>query len=101
MMLGPACPLELARSRLSRILYISSADAHRKTTRAVYSRSCFVCASMMRTPVTRFFLLSYTRRFTILNGRSVRRPVARAAGSVALTLLKYDRVMHPRWHGPQ
>jgi hypothetical protein len=37
----------------------------------------------------------------MLNGRSVSRPVARAAGSVALTLLKYDRVMQPRWHGPQ
>ena len=34
-------------------------------------------------------------------GRSVRRPVARAAGSVALTLEKYDRVMQPRQHGPQ
>jgi hypothetical protein len=29
------------------------------------------------------------------------RPVASAAGKVALTLLKYERVMHPRWHGPQ
>ena len=26
---------------------------------------------------------------------------ALAAGSVALRLLKYDPVEHPRWHGPQ
>jgi len=39
--------------------------------------------------------------WTTLYGRSVRRPVACAAGNVALTLEKYDRVMQPRWHGPQ
>jgi hypothetical protein len=29
------------------------------------------------------------------------RPVASAAGSVEFGALKYDRVMQPRWHGPQ
>jgi len=38
---------------------------------------------------------------TTLYGRIVSLPVLAAAGSVEFKLLKYDCVMHPRWHTPQ
>src|SRR6266576_3209393 len=53
MMLRPTCPLELPIPELSRMRALSSADAHRKITRALYSRSAFVLASITRTPDTR------------------------------------------------
>ena len=79
----------------------SIVDAHRKMMRAWNSIACLVCPSITRTPVARPRRLSYVMLWTTLYGRSVRRPVACAAGSVALTLEKYERVMQPRWHGPQ
>jgi len=103
MMFRPTCPLEFARpsgwrdvAELSRSLALSSADAHRNTTRAVYSRVSRVRASTTSTPDTRLVRSSSTRLRAMLYGMSVRRPVASAAGSVALTLLKYERVTHPR-----
>src|SRR5687767_11582835 len=108
MMYFPTRPLELASPSANVELFEfrrsrtdSIADAHRKITRAVYSVSCRVRASITRTPLARDVFGSYRISDTTLFGRSVMRPVARAAGSVAAMLLKYEWVMHPFSHGPQ
>src|SRR6185503_16366221 len=101
-------PLEFARPSGKRVLFEfnrrrtdSIADAHRNTTRAVYSRDCIVLASITRTPRARPRFGSYNTSATTLFGRSVRLPVVRAAGNVEPRLLKYECVMQPRSHGPQ
>ena len=66
----------------------SSAEAARKTVRAWNSSSSCVSASITRTPVTRPAPGSQMTLGTTLLGRSVMRPVASAAGRVALTELK-------------
>src|SRR5262245_46305316 len=108
MMLWPSSPLEFARpfensgvDELKRIRADSSVEAHKKISLALNSVAARVLASMTRIPVTRRVLASKLRLCTTLNGRSVILPVFCAAGKVALTLLKYERVMHPRSHGPQ
>src|SRR5687767_7379850 len=108
MMPSPTEPLPLARPlgkfgdfEFKRMRTLSSADAQRNTTRARNSCSVRVRGSMTRTPETRPDFASYTTVCAMLYGRSVRRPVARAAGRLAVTLEKYERVTQPRWHGPQ
>ncbi len=75
-----------------------SEDAHRNTTFAVYSVVWRVAASMTRTPVTRRFASSYTSECTSESGRSVRLPVAAAAGSVTPFDEKYALYGQPRAH---
>ncbi len=77
----------------------SRVEAASTTVRARNSTLSCVSLSMIVTPVARPSCQSTWR--TTLLGRSVMLPVASAAGSVALTLEKYDRVMQPRWQGPQ
>ena len=60
-----------------------------------------VAASTALTPVARSARSSYVTCATTLFGRSVKRPVAAAAGSVEPMLLKYECVMQPRSQGPQ
>ena len=76
-------------------------DAQQNTMREVNTVSCRVSVSITRTPDARPFLESYRISATTLCGRRVRLPVARAAGSVAAMLLKYELVMHPFSQGPQ
>ncbi len=66
----------------------SIVEAQRKTIRALNSSACLVCASTTRTPVARPLRRSKVMLCTTLYGRRVNRPVACAAGSVALTLEK-------------
>jgi hypothetical protein len=79
----------------------SIADAHRKIALARNSVVARVLASMTRTPFGLRVRVSKLTLCTTLCGRNAIRPVFSAAGRVAFTLLKYDRVMHPRSHGPQ
>src|SRR5438093_7756328 len=104
----PSVPLEFARPSGNCALLefnsrrtVSIVDAFRKTIRDVYSISWRVSVSITRTPLTRPRFGSYNTSATALCGRNVRFPVAAAAGSVALRLEKYDRVMHPFSHEPQ
>ncbi len=108
MRLWPTSPLEFAspfgksgdvESSSSRAL--SMVEAHRKTMRARNSIVCFVTASITATPRALPVFASQITRVTTLFGRSVMSPVFRAAGSVAFTEEKYDRVMQPRSQGPQ
>ena len=81
---------------------LPSVEAQRKTTLREYSRASFVFVSTTRTPVDA--VLRARRRSasaTMAVGRSVRRPVACAAGSVDAWLEKYEPVEQPRSHGPQ
>ena len=64
------------------------AEAHRNTTRAEWVVAARLRASMTRTPVMRFDFASCTSPCTIASVTIVRRPVARAAGSVAERLEK-------------
>ena len=66
----------------------SSADAQRKTSFPLTSNVCRVFPSTTRTPDARRVVGLKITLCTTLNGRSVRLPVLRAAGSVALMLLK-------------
>ena len=59
-----------------------SADAFTKMTRARYSVTACVFASMTRTPVAFFFASSYRIECTTESGRSVRLPVFAAHGNV-------------------
>src|SRR5688572_16622598 len=104
----PSVPLEFARPsgnvaflELSSSRTDSIVDAQRNTRRAVYSVSCRVRALITRTPRALPRLASYSTCDTTLCGRSVSRPVARAAGSVEPMELKYECVWQPRSHGPQ
>src|SRR5213594_2129475 len=92
---GNVAFFEFRSSRIDSIV-----DAQRKTMRDVNSVSWRVSALMTRTPVARPSLGSYSTSATMLFGSNVRLPVARAAGSVAAMLLKYELVMHPFSHGP-
>jgi hypothetical protein len=104
----PSVPLEFARPsgncglfELSSSRTDSTADAHMKTIRDVNSVSCRVTALITRTPRARPCFASYSTSAAMLWGNRVRLPVARAAGSVAAMLLKYECVTHPFSHGPQ
>src|SRR3954468_8472819 len=104
----PSTPLELASPsgkvvlfELSRSRTDSMVDAQQNTMREVNTVSWRVRVSMTRTPVARAFFGSYRISATTLWGRRVRFPVARAAGSVAAMLLKYELVMQPFSHDPQ
>src|SRR5205823_5995164 len=108
MTLRPSSPLEFASPVGKRDVFelrsmraLSSAEAHRNITRARNSSGASVSASTARTPVARSVRSSYITSATTLLGRNVRRPVALAAGKVEPTLLKYEWVIQPRWHGPQ
>src|SRR5437588_9209627 len=108
MTLRPSSPLEFASPlgnsgvvEFRRMRVDSSADAQRNTIRPRNSKAWRVWASITRTPDTFRVLGSNMRLCTTLCGRRVSFPVSRAAGSEELRLLKYERVLHPRWHGPQ
>ena len=73
---------------LSRIRALSSAEAQRKMTRARYSNTSMVAASITLTPAARSRRSSYRTLWTTLLGRRVSRPVAVAAGRVEAMLLK-------------
>ena len=64
------------------------ADAFRNTTRAKYSVTSFVSASITRTPLARPVSSSQMRLWAIEKGRRVMRPVAAAAGRVEELLEK-------------
>jgi hypothetical protein len=66
----------------------SSVEAHRNTTLALTSCSFIVSTSMTLAPLTLFVFGSYSNSRATLFGRKLSLPVARAAGSVALRLLK-------------
>ena len=104
----PTAPLEFARPfgicsdfELSRICVEPIVEAQRKMIRAGIVSFSPVFASITRTPVARFASASKSMPSTTASVRTVSRPVASAAGSVELCVLKYEPVEHPMWHGPQ
>ena len=96
MPLGKSRDVELSMMRAD-----SSVEAQRKTTFARNSIDSRVTPSMTLTPLTRLVFASQITDSTTELGRRVMRFVFVAAGSVALSDEKYDRVMQPRSHGPQ
>src|SRR5580765_6980452 len=91
----PSRPLELPRppgasidEERSRMLTELTDPAQRKTTLEVATDVAFVRVSTSRTPETRRLAGAYSRASTTVSVITVRRPVAFAAGSVELCVLK-------------
>ena len=85
----PIPPGQTSRADRMRSQVELSVEAHRNTTRAVYSVETPLTASMARTPVARLRSRSYTTSVTIANVFNVSRPVAIAGGKVDDCVLKY------------